>query len=95
MSTITVSNVHQEIQHLLPWYINQTLEFQQQQQVEQHLKHCLVCRRDWLELQKLAEKIVAPSDLDSAADVSFAQLRLQLPEPRTRQSVVRIKLAGR
>ena len=78
MPTTTASDLHREIQQLLPWYINQTLSYEQHQQVEQHLKQCLVCRREWLNLQKLAEQIIAPSDLEVSAEASFARLRMRL-----------------
>lgn len=78
MNTITDNDIHQQIQQLLPWFINQTLAQPEQQQVEQHLKQCLVCRREWLDLQKLAEQITAHGDLEAAAAASFARLRTQL-----------------
>lgn len=69
---------HQQIQLLLPWYVNQSLEQHQQQMVDKHIRHCLVCRRELAGLRKLADAVMQKSDLDLAAETSFACLASQL-----------------
>lgn len=80
-SPANLSGLHEETQQLLPWYINQTLSPEQDSLVEQHLQQCLICRRDWLDLQKLAAKIIAPTELEATADASFGQLLAKLNPP--------------
>lgn len=74
----TEHDLHQEIQSLLPWYINQTLATEEHQRVDKHLKECLVCRRDWLDLQKLSDTLIESNAMETASVASFAQLRHQL-----------------
>ena len=74
---------HQQILLLLPWYLNQSLEQDERQQVESHLRSCILCRRELVVLRKLAAAVKQSSDLDVAAEASFASLRakLQTAEP--------------
>lgn len=74
----TEHDLHQEVQLLLPWYINKTLSPDQHQLVDQHIKQCLVCRREWLDLQKLADTLIESSAMETASAASFTQLRHQL-----------------
>jgi len=85
---------HQQISLLLPWYLNNSLEQDEQQQVENHLRSCILCSRELLVLRKLAAAVKQPSALDVAAEASFAKLRpflktnvevLQNPEPANNQ----------
>jgi hypothetical protein len=69
---------HQQILLLLPWYLNKGLEKDERQQVESHLRNCIVCRRELVVLRKLAAAVKQSSDLDVAAGVSFAGLRKKL-----------------
>ena len=48
-------DLHQQILLLLPWYLNQSLEQGEQKQVEKHIAHCLLCRRELISLRKLKE----------------------------------------
>lgn len=79
-ATQDTNDTHAQTQTLLPWLINQTLHAEEQQQVEEHLRHCLVCRRELIDLQKMAEHLTAPSDLEAAAEASFAGIVRKLPE---------------
>ncbi|MGZ0080184.1 anti-sigma factor family protein [Methylomonas sp. TEB] len=81
---------HSDIVLLLPWYVNQSLTVNERQQVDQHLKSCLVCRRELLTLQKLAAAVQQAADLDIAAEASFAGLRAKMQTasqvPRSKQT---------
>jgi hypothetical protein len=80
--TVTTSNSqaqHQQVQLLLPWYINQSLQPQERLIVEEHIRHCLLCRRELVGLSKLANAITQTSDLDAAAETSFTGLAGKLP----------------
>ena len=74
----TEHDLHQEIQSLLPWYINKTLSPEENLRIDQHLKQCLICRHDWLACQKLSETLIGSDALKMASDASFEQLRHQL-----------------
>lgn len=69
---------HANLVLLLPWYVNNTLEASEHQQVEQHLRSCLVCRRELIALRKLAAEVKQATDLDVAAEASFAGLQGRL-----------------
>jgi hypothetical protein len=74
---------HRQIFLLLPWYLNKSLEQDELQQVESHLRNCIVCHRELVALRKLAAAVKQSSDLDAAAEASFAKLRekLQTADP--------------
>ena len=92
--TSPLTEQHQQIALLLPWYLNQSLEQDERQQVERHLHQCLLCKRELAVLRKLAAAVKHSSDLDVAAEASFANLRAKLtttaggrqnPEPPNNQ----------
>lgn len=75
---LLVNDPHQSTLRLLPWYLNNTLATDEQKQVEQHLRTCLPCRQELNFLHKMAAATKQTSDLDIAADASFANLRMKL-----------------
>lgn len=95
--TLQIVNQHQQILLLLPWYLNQSLEFAEQQQVESHIRTCMLCRRELVHLRKLSTAVRQESDLDVAAEASFHALKAKLhtvrqqpPESVVPQSVNRL-----
>ena len=56
-TTSTIQDQHHQIQFLLPWYVNQSLQQHEQRLVENHIRHCLPCRRELNGLRKLAEAV--------------------------------------
>lgn len=72
------TELHQHMLLLLPWYLNQSLEQAEQQQVKKHVAQCLLCRRELVSLRKLSETVTRETDLDVAAEASFAGLRAKL-----------------
>lgn len=82
-SASATTDSHQQIQLLLPWYMNQSLQPAERQRVESHIRHCLPCRRELVSLKKLAEAVTEKSDLDMAAEMSFSGLRAKLPARTT------------
>lgn len=76
----THEQVHQTVQELLPWFVNQTLSGEQLVMVNAHLRGCAECRQD-AELQR-ALKGSAPA-APEGADMERALARL-MPrlEPR-------------
>ena len=81
--TLPLTDDHQQIQLLLPWYVNHSLEQNEQNQVASHLRSCVLCSRELVVLRKLAADVKQSSVLDVAAEASFAAFRakLQAVEP--------------
>lgn len=96
-SASTTTDLHRQIQLLLPWYMNQSLQPEERQQVESHIRHCLLCRRELISLRKLAEAVTESSGLEMAAETSFANLRSKLPAraPDKTPSASAAKISGR
>ena len=70
---------HRRLQSLLPWWLNGTLDADEQRQVEQHLKVCASCRK---ECEFLAHCNEAFSDMDSPEpDFDAAFARKDTPAP--------------
>lgn len=73
-----IKEQHRQIRQLLPWYVNRSLQGHERQLVEAHLRSCFLCGKELLELRKLSAAVNGASDLDAAADVSFANLRTKM-----------------
>ncbi len=69
---------HQELMQLLPWYVNKSIKGSELIAVEKHLSTCLLCKRELIHLQKLAQAIVHDDSFDSAEKASFARLKNRL-----------------
>ena len=69
---------HQELSELMPWYVNKTLQGAELRAVEAHLTVCLVCKRELIHLQKLAQAVIQDGELDSAEHASFLRLKKRL-----------------
>lgn len=67
-------SAHQELSQLLPWYVNKTLQGSELTAVENHLTVCLTCKRELIQLQKLAQAVIQEDSLDSAEQASFSRL---------------------
>lgn len=66
---------HHDMSLLLPWYVNNTLRGSELNDVENHLKVCLTCRRELTALKKLSLAINQEGSFDSAALASFSHLK--------------------
>jgi anti-sigma factor RsiW len=76
------SDPHAEVQRLLPWYVNGSLEEPEQAQVEAHLADCAECREDLETEQVLARQIRAlPSDVERGWAGLKARALGASPEP--------------
>lgn len=73
------SSTHQEVQHLLPWYVNQTLRNVEREAIDAHLPQCSVCQA---ELQTL-------KDLGSV--VTSSNERLSYPESQIERLAARVE----
>ncbi len=74
---------HEELSQLLPWYVNKSLQGAEQKAVEEHLKVCLVCKRELAQHQRLAQVIVSSHLIDTAENASFSRLKKRLHNARS------------
>lgn len=79
LSSPPIIDPHQQIRLLLPWYVNQSLSFEELERVENHLYHCLLCRRELASLKSLAEALTEAPEPEGDAEASFIALRAKLP----------------
>jgi len=73
---------------LLPWYVNKTLQGNEQICVEKHLKNCLLCKRELIALQKLSASVCQPDEITFVAHTSFSQLKKRI---HAREQTVKAK----
>jgi anti-sigma factor RsiW len=74
---------HAQAQRLLPWYVNGSLETEEQAQVEAHLADCPECREDLKAEQALARQVrTLPSDVERGWAALKARVEGDSPEPR-------------
>lgn len=60
---------HRELQELLPWYVNGTLEPVEREAVERHLKACAACRYELEELRGLQAAVSSAPEAETTAGV--------------------------
>jgi hypothetical protein len=65
---------HTRAFELLPWLINGTLAGAERQAVEQHVRACIVCRRELKEQQRLHASVRARRTADVSAEAGFDRL---------------------
>lgn len=85
---------HDEVQELLPWFVNGTLDTDEAERVEAHLASCAECRGELAAERQLAEGIAnLPVDVESSWEGLQERLdaqavgRLQPPPPVWRRPV--------
>ena len=69
---------HTRAFELLPWLINGTLAGTEREAVEQHLRACIVCRREIKEQQRLHVSVRARRTADVSAEAGFDRLDREL-----------------
>lgn len=87
-SRVTTKNFpHDEASLLLPWYVNGSLSGKQKTQVEEHVRGCMVCRRELATERSTLKAFRNESPLDQAVQVGFDRLRGRIAirtSPRSR-----------
>jgi hypothetical protein len=76
--TSTTTDPHQQIRLLLPWYLNQSLPFEEHRRVEIHVRDCPACRQELEGLENFAQALTEMPEPEGDAEASFAALRLKL-----------------
>lgn len=69
---------HTRAFELLPWLINGTLADTERDAVEQHVRACIVCRRELKEQQRLHASVRARRTVDVSAEAGFDRLDTEL-----------------
>jgi hypothetical protein len=69
---------HTRAFELLPWLINGTLAGTEREAVEQHVRACIVCRRELKEQQRLHASVRARRTADVSAEAGFDRLDREL-----------------
>ena len=69
---------HTRAFELLPWLINGTLASGEREGVEQHVRACIVCRRELKEQQRLHTAVRARRTVDVSAEAGFDRLDREL-----------------
>jgi hypothetical protein len=77
---------HSRAFELLPWLVNGTLGEPERYAVEQHVRTCIVCRREIKEQQRLYATVRAPRTADVSAAAGFDRMNRELDDAaRARQ----------
>jgi hypothetical protein len=76
--TETAALSHTRAFELLPWLINGTLAGGEREAVEQHVRACMVCRRELKEQQRLHAAARARRTVDVSAEAGFDRLDREL-----------------
>jgi len=86
-------SAHSETERLLPWYVNGTLDDDEQARVQDHLVACGKCRRELEFLRTLESVCIDPSPTPDPT-VAFSRLRDRLQTPRARPTPSLLARAG-
>lgn len=86
---------HDRAFELLPWLVNGTLQRGEREQLERHVRDCLVCRKELSSQQALAAAIHDQPTLDWSAQQGFNALldRIDMAEERTSTSHARWRMS--
>ena len=77
-SKIDNNREHREVWGLLPWFINRTLNAEEQARVESHIKTCLTCRIELKQQRHVYENIQQAELLQQMSSASFNQLKMRI-----------------
>lgn len=71
---------HSEVERLLPWFANATLNPHERLAVQRHLQRCAQCRDDLADERRLRAE-VRQSAADPATEIAYARWEHSLPVP--------------
>jgi hypothetical protein len=65
---------HDQIWHMIPWYVNGRAENEQREQVEAHMRVCNECRNEVMAQQQIRDAIANDKRIDTVPGVAFQRL---------------------
>jgi len=71
-------SAHEEVALLLPWYVNGALDGSERQRVEQHVRSCILCRRELAFESTTLNLFRNDNALDQSANAGFEHLRSRI-----------------
>lgn len=77
---------HDSAAALLPWFANGTLQGEERDRVERHVRACLPCRAELAEQTRLRTLVQRQPVVHLSADAGFERLRGRLDRPSTRRT---------
>lgn len=77
---------HERAFELLPWLVNETLHGDEREQVEQHLRDCLICRKELGSQHALAATVKDQPTLDWSVEQNFDALLRRIDTAAARSS---------
>lgn len=88
---------HDEFLMLLPWYVNGTLREADRMRIEEHVRGCIVCRRELMAERRTLELFRQESHLDRSAQAAFERMHARIAgtgrRPRRRLADLGARLA--
>jgi hypothetical protein len=78
--TAASSMQHSRAFELLPWLVNGTLGEPERYAVEEHVRTCIVCRREIKEQQRLYATVRKPRTADVSAEAGFDRMNRELDD---------------
>jgi anti-sigma factor RsiW len=74
---------HERALKLLPWLANGSLAAHERDALEEHVRHCLACRRELKDQQRLRAAVLAQPTVHISPESGFDKLLPRLDEPTT------------
>lgn len=85
--------VHQEVALLLPWYANGTLGGSERVRVEQHVRNCILCRRELAIENATLGMFRHDNTLDQSVNTGFEHLRSRIATSEAGRPAIRARAA--
>jgi hypothetical protein len=65
---------HEQVWHMIPWYVNGRAENEQREQIEAHVRVCNECRNEVMAQRQILDAIANDKRIDSVPGVAFQRL---------------------
>lgn len=90
---------HDQARELLPWLLNDSLQTHEHERVREHAAHCVICRRELVELRSLRNSIADANAAHAVPDPDMRRINARIDafmakENRVRQLLARLREFG-
>jgi hypothetical protein len=90
---------HDKARELLPWLLNDSLQTHEHEQVREHAAHCVICRRELVELRSLRNSIASADTVHAIPDPDMRRINARIDafvakENRWRDWLARLREFG-